>query len=339
MPTGAGTGHSTAGQSVRITPETGALLQRPLPTRSGTWGNEALFAHPAEQEVARILDFFGLRWAYEPTSFTLRTHEDGRVAEMMTPDFYLPDLGLYLEVTTMRQSLVTRKNRKARLLRDRYPDVNLKLLYRADYQRLVGYYRGAIDQPQNDLSLSVFLSREQIDAAVSNITTRLMARCERSLASRGRLPMLVISSRGSRSLLRDCLDQMHACGVQPPACELSFTVSGARRRITPIRSRGLPTPGEQVILLETMVSTGMHLAHVQRWLRRRRVDVLDSAALCARPGSRMMGCRLDHIAYEAPNLVLAGYGLQLRSELANRRDMVTVRAPVPDPVVDMLTRS
>lgn len=339
MPTGADTECSAAGQSMSITLETDVVRQRPLPARSGAWCNEAPFAHPAEQEVARILDFFGLRWSYEPTSFTLRTHDDGSVAAMMTPDFYLPDLGLYLEVTTMRQPLVTRKNRKARLLRDRYPDVNLKLLYRADYQRLVEHYRGAIDQPQADLSLSVFLSRKQIDGAVAEITTRVMARCARSLALDGRLPMLVISNRGSRSLLHDCLDRMQACGVEAPACELSFTLSGTAGRMTPVRSRGLPMKGQQVILLETMVSTGMHLAHVQRWLRRRGVTILDTAVLCARPGAGMMGCRLDHVAYEAPNQVLAGYGLQLRSELAGHRDIVTVRAPLPGPLVDLLTGS
>lgn len=172
------------------------IPQRPLPRRSGVWPQQGPFADPAEREVARILDFFNLRWSYEPTSFTLRINEAGCPAEMMTPDFYLPDLGLYLEVTTMRQSLVTRKNRKARLLRERYPGVKLKLLYRGDIQRLVEHYRGALELPGNDLSLGVFVSREQLDAAVSAIATRVLARCERSLSSSGRLPMLVISSPG-----------------------------------------------------------------------------------------------------------------------------------------------
>src|SRR5687767_12361927 len=106
----------------------------------------ARFAHPAEQEVARVLSFFRLRWAYEPTSFTLRRHADGSVAEMFTPDFYLPDLDLYIELTTMRQPLVTRKNRKARMLREMYPNVRLRLLYRRDYVRLMECYRGEIQR-------------------------------------------------------------------------------------------------------------------------------------------------------------------------------------------------
>ncbi|HEV2067061.1 MAG TPA: hypothetical protein VGR08_09490 [Thermomicrobiales bacterium] len=314
-------------------------VQQPLPRRAGVWGKNASFAHPAEREVARILDFFGIRWSYEPTAFLLRSHPDGRPAEMMTPDFFLPDLDLYLEVTTMRQSLVSRKNRKARLLRERYPGVRLKLLYRADYQRLVGLYRGVLNQEPHELTLNVFLSRDSISSAVSDITTRILARCERALTSTDRLPVLVVSNRGALPLLHDCLHQLRACGMSLRSCELSFTVSGSRSRVTPVRSRTMPAPGEQVILLETLVSTGMHLAHVQRWLAQRGVVTLDTIALCARRGSSLMGSRADYVAFEAPNHVLAGYGLQLQSELAKRPDMVTVAAPAFDPVISFLTGS
>ena len=90
----------------------------------------------AELEVARLLDFYGVPWQYEPRSFILEQDEDGRVLEATTPDFYLPEQNLYLELTTMKQSLVTRKNRKIRKLRERYPDVRVKLFYRRDFERL-----------------------------------------------------------------------------------------------------------------------------------------------------------------------------------------------------------
>jgi hypoxanthine phosphoribosyltransferase len=94
----------------------------------------------AELEVARLLDFYGVPWQYEPRSFILEQAEDGRVLEAATPDFYLPDQNLYLELTTMKQSLVTRKNRKIRKLRERYPDVRVKLFYRRDFERLAQKY-------------------------------------------------------------------------------------------------------------------------------------------------------------------------------------------------------
>jgi hypoxanthine phosphoribosyltransferase len=99
------------------------------------------FANQAEVECARILDFYGLDWKYEPHSFVLETDENGRVLEAFTPDFYLPQQDLYLEVTVMKQSLVTRKNRKIRKLRERYPDVRIKLFTRRDFERLAQKYK------------------------------------------------------------------------------------------------------------------------------------------------------------------------------------------------------
>jgi hypoxanthine phosphoribosyltransferase len=99
------------------------------------------FANPAELECAKILDYHGVPWAYEPKTFTLEEDGDGRVVEAFTPDFYLPEQDLYLEITVMRQPLVTRKNRKLRKLRERYPDVQIKLFYKRDIERLAQRYR------------------------------------------------------------------------------------------------------------------------------------------------------------------------------------------------------
>ena len=94
------------------------------------------FANPAELEYAKILDYYGIPWMYEPTTFVLERDEEGRITEAFSPDFYLPDQDLYLEVTVMKQSLVTRKNRKLRKLRQLYPDVKIKLFYERDFERL-----------------------------------------------------------------------------------------------------------------------------------------------------------------------------------------------------------
>ena len=94
------------------------------------------FSHPAEEEFARLLDFYGVEWQYEPRAFPLEWRE-GRVTRMFRPDFYLPEFDLYIEITLMKQALVRRKNRKLRLLRELYPEVNIKLLYRRDFRRLL----------------------------------------------------------------------------------------------------------------------------------------------------------------------------------------------------------
>ena len=98
------------------------------------------FANPAELEYAKVLDWYGIPWDYEPRTFVLERDEEGRIVEAFTPDFYLPDQDLYLEVTVMKQSLVTRKNRKLRKLRKLYPEIRIKLFYERDFERLASRY-------------------------------------------------------------------------------------------------------------------------------------------------------------------------------------------------------
>jgi hypothetical protein len=88
-----------------------------------------------------VLDFYGVPWEYEPRTFVLEEDDEGRVIEAFTPDFYLPEQQLFLEITVMKQRLVTRKNRKLRKLRERYPDVKVKLFYKHDIERLAQRYR------------------------------------------------------------------------------------------------------------------------------------------------------------------------------------------------------
>jgi hypothetical protein len=99
-----------------------------------------VFANEAERECAQILDFHGVPWDYEPRTFVLEMDDDGRVLEAFTPDFYLPDQDLYLEITTMKQSLVTKKNRKMRRLRELHPEIKVKLFYKRDIEALAQKY-------------------------------------------------------------------------------------------------------------------------------------------------------------------------------------------------------
>lgn len=98
------------------------------------------FAHAAEAEFARLLDFYGVRWEYEPRTFVLREDKDGRPAMAFTPDFYLPDQDLYVEITTIKPRQVRRKNRKIRWLLEHYPDITIKLFKRSDFRQLMAKY-------------------------------------------------------------------------------------------------------------------------------------------------------------------------------------------------------
>jgi cytidylate kinase len=98
------------------------------------------FGHPSEEVFANLLDFYRIAWDYEPRSFALQWDKDGKVLEAFTPDFYLQEFDLYVELTTMKQANVTKKNRKIRLLRAIYPHVNIQVFYQKDVQDLVIKY-------------------------------------------------------------------------------------------------------------------------------------------------------------------------------------------------------
>jgi hypoxanthine phosphoribosyltransferase len=98
------------------------------------------FAHASEAEMARILDFYAVRWEYEPTTFPILWNLDGDVIESFAPDFYLPELEMFLEMTTLKQRLVRKKNRKLRRLRELYPDIRIKLFYARDFRAMMLKY-------------------------------------------------------------------------------------------------------------------------------------------------------------------------------------------------------
>ena len=125
-----------AAAAVRGLTEQGFLAD---PTES-TVSKSIAFGHPSEEVFANLLDFYRIRWEYEPRSFPLQWDKGGRVIEAFTPDFYLPDVDLYIELTTMKQALVTRKNRKIRMLKAVYPHINVQVLYQRDIQDLIVKY-------------------------------------------------------------------------------------------------------------------------------------------------------------------------------------------------------
>ena len=99
-----------------------------------------MYSHPAEELFARILDFYGLEWEYEPTTFPLEWNEQGVITEAFTPDFYLPGQELYIELTTLRPRLSTFKNRRLRRMAELYPNIHVKLLKRRELRAMLVKY-------------------------------------------------------------------------------------------------------------------------------------------------------------------------------------------------------
>lgn len=90
------------------------------------------FAGPMEEAFARILDYYGIAWEYEPRTFPLEWDAEGHVTLAFSPDFYLPEQDLYVELTMLRPELSSIKNRKLRRMKELYPDVKVQLFKRRD---------------------------------------------------------------------------------------------------------------------------------------------------------------------------------------------------------------
>ncbi len=117
--------------------------------------------------MARILDFYRIRWEYEPHTYPILWNLEGAVVESFSPDFWLPDLELYLEMTTLRQKLVRKKNRKLRRILELYPDIRVKLFYARDFRALMlKFGRLALADALSGTSGQVVPERGGIAAAV-----------------------------------------------------------------------------------------------------------------------------------------------------------------------------
>ena len=114
--------------------------QKGYPTLSAPDSTSPAFGHPSEVAFAQILDYYGIDWEYEPRTFVLEEDADGNPLEAFSPDFYLPQQDLYIELTTLRPKLIRHKNRKIRRLKELHPEINIKLFKRRNIRDLMIKY-------------------------------------------------------------------------------------------------------------------------------------------------------------------------------------------------------
>jgi hypothetical protein len=208
----------------------------PLPGRRAAPVEVPTFAHASEAELARILDFYQVRWLYEPHVFPILWNLEGSVVESFSPDFYLPDLDLYVELTTLRQPLVRKKNRKLRRLRELYPDIRIKLFYARDFRALMLKYGkfGVVDAlsgssgqvvaipiplDEDDQPIEAVDAIEAIDAIAAGVDPAVIA------------DAVVVADRRPA-------DDSPSTPIDPPGAPLADLVPLRPRRRRPLR----PTP-------------------------------------------------------------------------------------------------
>ena len=278
------------------------------------------FVNASEAEFARILDFYRIKWLYEPKSFPL--HWDGdRVTEMFTPDFYLPALNTYIELTTMRQSLVTRKNRKLRRLRELYPEVNIRLLYKRDYQSLLAKYGyRALTPTTFDEISEILLSEGEIQARIGELAAQI------SQDYAGKRLRLVGILKGVAFFMTDLMRKLEV----PVSTDYMFISKYTRNDSGPeavriLKDLDLPIDGEDVLLVEDIVDTGLTLRYILGYLKARKPASLRVCTLLDKSARRLVDVPLSYVAFEVPDKFVVGYGLDHREVYRNLPFICTLR--------------
>ena len=228
---------------------------------------------------------------------------------MFTPDFYLPEHDLYVELTTMKQSLVTPKNRKVRLLRELYPDVNVKLLYRKDYQQLLAQAGYGILDVQNIRKQDI----QEILISPVELETRVRALARRiSRDYRGQAVVLVGVLKGITFFLADLARQITVPMAIDYLALRRYAGAQPQDRVKISRDLDYPIAGRHVILVEDVVNTGLTLDYVLRALQTRGPASVAVATLLDRPARRLVNVPINYVGFQIPNDYVVGYGLDYR---------------------------
>jgi len=267
------------------------------------------FAHPSEEDFAKLLDFYCIEWLYEPRSFPLRWKGD-RIAEMFTPDFYLPELDLYVELTTLKQNLLTEKNRKLRQLRALYPEVNVRLLNKSDFLKLLAKYGyGPLGEAKVEGVDRVLYSHARIQRRVRTLARHI----SRDYA--GQRLVLVGILKGVVCFMADLMQHL-SLPVTLDFMAISY-YGGDGQVVKITRDLDSSITGHHVLMVEDIVDTGMTLNYILNHLSAHNPASLRVCTLLDKRARRLINVPLDYVGFEVPDEFVVGYGLDYKGEYRN----------------------
>ena len=277
------------------------------------------FAHPSEEDFARLLDFYQIEWVYEPRSFMLEWEGD-KVTEMFTPDFYLPALDLYIEMTTLKPGLTSEKNRKVRRLRELYPDTKIKLLARRDYDHLLAKYgHGPLAGAKTEGVGRILFSADQIQMRVRQLAKEISRDYE------GRRILLVGVLRGMLCFMADLMRYLEVPADVDFMAISYYGAGNGGEAVHITKDLDVSPKGRHVVLVEDIVDTGMTLSFILAHLEARHPASLAVCTLLDKKVRRLTDVPLAYVGFEVPDEFLVGYGLDYREEYRNLPFIALIR--------------
>jgi len=278
----------------------------PLPT---TPLKPTTFAHPSEEDFAKLLDFYCIEWLYEPRSFPLRW-DGSKIAEMFTPDFYLPELDLYVELTTLKQNLLTEKNRKLRQLRQLYPEVKVRLLTKSDFVKLLAKYGyGPLGEAKVEGIDRVLYSHAQIQRRIRTLSRHI------SQDYAGQRLVLIGVLKGVVCFMADLMQNL---SIPVTVDFMAVSYYGGDGQVVKItRDLDSSIVGQHVLMVEDIVDTGMTLNYILGHLSAHNPASLRVCTLLDKGARRLVNVPLDYVGFKIPDEFVVGYGLDYKGEYRN----------------------
>lgn len=269
------------------------------------------FSHPSEEEFAKLLDFYRIEWLYEPRSFPIGW-QDNKVTEMFTPDFYLPELNLYIELTTLKQSLITEKNRKLRQLKELYSEVNVKLLNKSDYLKLLAKYGyGPLGATKVEGINRVLLSHTEMQRRVRALAKSI------SHDYADKQLVLVGVLKGVICFMSDLMQHISIPLTTEFMAISYYSGNTAEPAVKITKDIDTSISGLHVLMIEDVVDTGMTLNYILNHLSAHNPASLRVCTLLDKRIRRLADVPLDYIGFEIPDEFVVGYGLDYHGEYRN----------------------
>jgi hypoxanthine phosphoribosyltransferase len=302
--------HQLLQSGYKVTESRGKSSRASTPQLAGTAAlRPTNFAHPSEEDFAKLLDFYCIEWLYEPRSFPLKWEGD-KIAEMFTPDFYLPELDLYVELTTLKQNLLTEKNRKLRQLRELYPEINIKLLTKDDFLKLLAKYGyGPLGQAKVEGIDRVLYTHAQIQRRVRTLARRI----SRDYA--GQRLVLIGVLKGVVCFMADLMQHLSIPVTLDFMAISYYSSDGQVVKIT--RDLDSSITGQHVLMVEDIVDTGMTLNYILSHLSAHNPASLRVCTLLDKRARRLINVPLDYVGFQVPDEFVVGYGLDYKGEYRN----------------------
>jgi bifunctional protein TilS/HprT len=268
------------------------------------------FSHPSEEQFAKLLDFYRIEWLYEPRSFPITWNGD-KISEMFTPDFYLPELDLYIELTTLKQSLITDKNRKLRQLRKLYPGINIKLLNKNDYLKLLAKYGyGPFGGTKVKGIDRVLFSHSQIQRRIRALAKQISQDYE------GQQLILVGVLKGVICFISELMQQI-SIPLTIDLMSISYYGTNTETAVKFTKDLDSSIKDLHVLMVEDIVDTGMTLNYVLNHLSSHNPASLNVCTLLDKRVRRLIDVPLKYIGFEVPDEFVVGYGLDYQGEYRN----------------------